>query len=68
MVWGGFTANGVKIFLVFIDEGVKINKDTYLQLLKENLLPWINSTFGEDEITLQQDGATLHTANLVQNW
>ena len=39
MVWGGVTATGLKTPLVFIDEGVKINKDTYLKLLKENLLP-----------------------------
>ena len=39
MVWGGVTATRLKIPLVFIDEGVKINKNTYLKLLKENLLP-----------------------------
>ena len=66
MVWGGVTATGLKTLLVFIDEGIKINKNTYLKLLKENLLPWINSTFGEGGITLQQDRATL--ANLVENW
>ena len=66
-VWGGITATGIKTPLVFIDEGIKINEDTYLKLLKENLLPWINLTFGKGGITLQQDGATSHMANLVQN-
>ena len=54
MVWGGVTTTGLKTPLVFIDEGAKINKDTYLKLLKENLLPWINSIFEEGGITLQQ--------------
>ena len=68
MVWGGVTATGLKTSLVFIDEGVKINKDTYLKLMKENLLPWTKLTFGEGGITHQQDGAASHTANFVQNW
>ena len=68
MVWGGVTATGLKTLLVFIDEGIKINKDTYIKLLKENLLPWINLTFGEGGINLQQDRVLSHMANLVQNW
>ena len=52
MVWGGVVATGLKTPLVFIDEGIKIDKDTYLNFLKENLLPLINSTFGKGGITL----------------
>ena len=37
-------------------------------MLKEQLVPWINPTFKECGITLQQDGATSHTANLVKEW
>ena len=32
------------------------------------MVPWINATSKESGITLQQDGATSHTANLVQEW
>ena len=34
----------------------------------EQLIPWINRTFEEAGITLQQDGADTHTANVVQDW
>ena len=37
-------------------------------MLEEQLLPWINATFKESGITVQKDGATSHTANLVQEW
>ena len=37
-------------------------------MLREQLVPWINATFKESGITLQQDRATSHTANLVQEW
>ena len=65
IMWKGVTVTGLKTPLVFIDEGVKINKGIYLKLLKENLLSWIHSTFGKGEITFQQDGATSHMANLL---
>ncbi|XP_076067677.1 uncharacterized protein LOC143040467 [Oratosquilla oratoria] len=68
MVWGGVTSTGQKTPLIFIDEGVKVNQHVYLKMLKEKLVPLIDATFGEDGITLQQDGATSHTANIVQKW
>ena len=37
-------------------------------MLKEQLVPWINAAFKESGITVQQDGATSQTANLVQEW
>ena len=68
MVWAGVTSTGEKTPLIFIEEGVKINQHVYLNMLKKQLVPWINATFKESGITLQQDGATSHTANLVQEW
>ena len=53
---------------MFIEEVVKIDQHVYLNMVKEQLVPWINATFKESGITLQQDGATSHTANLVQEW
>ena len=37
-------------------------------MLMEQLVPWINATFKESGIALQQDDATPHTANLVHEW
>ena len=68
MVWGGVTSTDEKTPLIFIEEGIKVSQHVYLKMLKEKLVPWIDVTFREDGITLQQDGATSHTANLVQEW
>ena len=68
MVWAGATSTGEKTPSIFIEEGVKINQHVYLNMLKEQLVPWINATSKEPGTTLQQDGATSYTANLVQEW
>ena len=65
MVWAGVTSTGEKTPLISIEEGVQVNEHAYLNLLKNKLAPWINATFGESGIILQQDGAPFHTANRV---
>ena len=40
----------------------------YLKILTNKLVAWVNSTFGEGGITLQKDGTTFSTANLVEEW
>ena len=37
-------------------------------MLKNRVLPWINSLPGNQAVTFQQDGATAHTAKMVQAW
>ena len=37
-------------------------------MLKIRVLPWINSLPGNQAMILQQDGATAHTAKMVQAW
>ena len=66
MVWAGVTSSGHKTPLVFIQEGVKINQHIYLSLLKDTVVPWKEKTFGDAGVTLQQDGATSHSAKTVQ--
>ena len=68
MVWAGVTSAGEKTPLIFIEEGVKNNQHVYLNMLIEQLVPWIDATSMELGITLQHDGATSNTANLVQEW
>ena len=68
MVWAGVTSTDEKTPLIFIEEEVENNQHVYLNMLKEQLVPWINATFKESGINLQQDGATPHTANLVHVW
>ena len=68
MVWAGATSKRLKTPLIFIEEGVKINQTVYRRMLEEKVLPWVQEVVGEQGVTLQQDGATSHTANSVQAW
>ena len=66
MVWAGVTSTGLKTPLIFIEDGVKINQHVYLKMLKDKVVPWVRKVTGNEGITFQQDGATSHTARLVQ--
>lgn len=68
MVWAGVTSCGKKTPLIFIPEGVKVNQDVYLDMLRQKVLPWINSQQWEHSYLFQQDGAPSHTAKKVQAW
>ncbi|KAK6037715.1 hypothetical protein COOONC_24780 [Cooperia oncophora] len=55
--------------LIFVDPGVKIDKDYYLKtILEDALLPWANSHFNGRPWTFQQDSALAHKAKVVQAW
>ena len=49
-----------------LEDGVKVNQQVYLEMLKNRVLPCINSLPGNQAVTLQPDGATAHTAKMVQ--
>ena len=68
MVWAGVTSNGLKTPLIFVQDGVKVNQHVYMDMLKNRVLPWINSLPGNQAVTLQQNGTTAHTAKMVQAW
>jgi transposase len=67
MVWGCFIGNKLGP-LVFIDGTVE--KHTYVQLLEQNLLPFIKILHedGIHNIVFQQDNASPHTAKITQDW
>ncbi|KIH55190.1 hypothetical protein ANCDUO_14657, partial [Ancylostoma duodenale] len=68
MVWGAITSDG-KTPLVFVESGVKINKDLYLKTILEDVLkPWPISHFGEKKWCFQQDSASAHKAKTIQRW
>ena len=68
MVWDGVTSCGQKATLIFIEGGVKINQHVYLATLKNEVLPLVKKRMENSGATLQQDGATSHTAKTVQSW
>uniref|UniRef100_A0A914LXU4 Transposase n=1 Tax=Meloidogyne incognita TaxID=6306 RepID=A0A914LXU4_MELIC len=62
MVWAGICAS-VKKPLIFVDPGVKVNKDYYLrQILQRVVKTWTNSHFGRRVWIFQQDSAPAHKA------
>ena len=68
MVWGAVTKRG-KLPLLFIEKGVKINKDYYLQnVLKNHLLKYSATLFKNDHFVFLQDSAPAHKAKVVQQW
>lgn len=69
MVFGAVASNGLKMPPVFIKEGLKVNTEVYIGILKDHLMPWIKVNFGEDQLVVfQQDGAPCHTSNRTQAW
>ena len=69
MVWARVTSTGLKTPLIFIEAGVKINhQHAYRKKLKGKVVSLVKKVTGNKGITLQQDGATPHTARLVQDW
>lgn len=66
MVRAGVTSDGRKTPLSFIEEGVKVDQAVYLNLLSEEVMPWVKNEYGEAPILFQQDGAPSDTAKVVQ--
>ena len=68
MVWGAISEEG-KLPLVFIEPGVKVNKEYYIHdVLVPHLLPEARKLFGGEDFCFQQDSAPAHKALLTQNW
>ena len=68
MVWAGICKTG-KTPLIFVDQGVKINKELYLQgILRAQVEPWARAHFGTRAWVFQQDSAPAHKAREVQDW
>ena len=68
MVFGGVTDCGKKTPLVVIPQGVKVNKEAYIDMLETKIKPWIKRQTWKNGYTWQQDGAPAHTAHLSQRW
>lgn len=68
MVWGAVCKRG-KLPLVFIEKGVKIDRNVYIRdILEAAALPGCQAIFGDEYYLFQQDGAPSHTANDTQRW
>lgn len=68
MVFGCITSDD-KCPLIFVDDGVKINQQIYLEdVLKKHVQPCIKAHFETRPYVFQQDSAPAHKAKTVQQW
>lgn len=68
MVWGAVSSRG-KLPLLYIEKGVKINQEYYLEnVLKQHLLPHATTLFGKEYFCFQQDSAPSDKTKSVQSW
>lgn len=68
MVFGAICSTG-KCPLIFVEKGVKIDKEVYINdILEKNLVPWASKHFAGKSWIFQQDGAPAHTAKKTQQW
>ena len=65
MVWAAISRRG-KTPLVFVDQGIKINRNVYMNMVRDHLLDWANETFDGEKWCFQQDSAPGHKANETQ--
>lgn len=69
MMFGLIASDGKKMDPVFVESGVKINTDVYIDILETHVKPWIDANYGSEQKYLyQQDGAPAHTAKKTQRW
>ena len=59
---------GMKTPLIVILEGLKVNKEVYMNILASEVVPWVKEQRWEHGFCLQADGVPVHTANKTQEW
>ena len=68
MVWGGISGKG-KSQLVFIEKGIKINSNIYVNnILIPYVKPLNESIFKNTQWIFQQDSEPSHSSKLTQAW
>ena len=57
-----------KVILYWFDEGVRLNYESYLDVLLTFVWPRVRRKVADQDLWWQQDGATAHTVEIVRNW
>ncbi len=68
MVLGVVCSNGSVMPPHFFKAGQKVNKEVYLEVLRDVVKPWMDTVANGTLYTFQQDGAPAHKAKVVQQW
>lgn len=67
MVWAAISKTW-KSPLIFVEQGVKINSDRYINDILVPALEEMKKHFKDHPFTFQQDGAPSHTSRKTQDW
>ena len=65
MIWGCFTKNNLGP-LVRLERRVIVV--IYVDILENNLLPFIDSLDNQENYIFQEDNAPIHTARVIKSW
>ncbi len=68
MFFGTVTSNGKVASPIFVEKGIKINADAYVDILWHKIRPWVKANFVLGMFVWQQDGASAHTARTAQDY
>ena len=67
-IWVGVTYSSLETLLAFNEDGVKFSHHVYLNMLMDKVVQEMTALILNNGLTLQQDGATTHTAKMAQVW
>ncbi len=68
MVLGVISSEGNIMPPHFFPQGLKVNQDMYLDVLRDVVVPWMKEVAIGRKFTFQQDSAPAHKAKKVQEW
>ncbi len=68
MMLGVVSSDGKQMLPYWFPEGLKINMQTYLDVLSMHVKPWIVKNYGEDGYVWQQNSAPSHKVVKTQQW
>ena len=63
MFFGTVASNGKVAPSLFVKKGIKIDTNTYVDILQHKIKPWVEANFVPGMFVWQQDGASAHTAH-----
>ncbi len=68
MMMGVITSDGKKMPPLWFPQGLKINKEVYINAMETVVKPWINATYPNGGYVWQQDSAPAHMSKKCQKW
>ncbi len=68
MFLGTVSSCGKVTPLIWVEKGIKIDANAYVNILQHKIKPWLNANFEPNTFLWQQDGAMAHTAAMAQEF